>query len=65
MLTLTAAMSAYSVRLMRESLVGIPDSDYIQLARLKGLPNWRILGWHALPNALGRPSTCSRLTSPG
>lgn len=52
-LTLTAAMSAYSVRLMRESLVQILDSDYIQLARLKGLPNWRILGWHALPNALG------------
>lgn len=52
-LTLTAAMSAYSVRLMRESLIQILDSDYIQLARLKGLPNWRILGWHALPNALG------------
>ncbi|BCP52317.1 ABC transporter permease [Kaistia sp. 32K] len=52
-LTLTAAMSAYSVRLMRESLIQILDSDYIQLARLKGLPNWRIMGWHALPNALG------------
>ena len=52
-LTLTAVMTAYSVRLMRESLISILDSDYVQLARLKGLPDWRVLGWHALPNALG------------
>jgi peptide/nickel transport system permease protein len=52
-ITLTAAMTAYAVRLMRESLIQILDSDYIQLARLKGLPGWRIMFWHALPNALG------------
>jgi peptide/nickel transport system permease protein len=52
-ITLTAAMTAYAVRLMRESLIQILDSDYIQLARLKGLPGWRIMLWHALPNALG------------
>lgn len=52
-ITLVAVMCAYSVRLMRESLVQILDSDYVQLANLKGLPSWRVLGWHALPNALG------------
>ncbi|HXU58133.1 MAG TPA: ABC transporter permease, partial [Verrucomicrobiae bacterium] len=29
------------------------DSGYVQMARLKGLPRWRILLFHALPNALG------------
>lgn len=51
--TLTIAMCAYAVRLMRESLIDILNSDYIQLAYLKGLPSWRVLIWHALPNALG------------
>lgn len=52
-LTLTAAMSAYAVRMMRESLIEVLDSGYVQMARLKGLPRYRILFWHALPNALG------------
>lgn len=51
--TLTAAMTAYAVRMMRENLVEVLDSAYVQLARLKGLPRWRVLLWHALPNALG------------
>ena len=51
--TLTAAMTAYAVRMMRESLIQILESDYVQMAGLKGLPRWRILFRHALPNALG------------
>ncbi len=51
--TLTAAMTAYAVRLMRENLIDVLDSGYVQMARLKGLPRWRVLLWHALPNALG------------
>lgn len=51
--TLTAAMTAYAVRLMRENLIDVLESGYVQMARLKGLPRWRVLLWHALPNALG------------
>lgn len=51
--TLTAAMTAYAVRLMRENLIDVLESGYVQMARMKGLPRWRVLLWHALPNALG------------
>lgn len=52
-LTLTAPMTAYAVRMMRESLIDVLESGYVQMARLKGLPPWRVLLWHALPNAIG------------
>ncbi len=51
-MTLTSAMTAYAVRLMRENLIDVLESGYVQMARLKGLPRWRVLIWHALPNAL-------------
>lgn len=51
--TIVAAMSAYAVRMMRESLIEVLDSSYVLMARLKGLPRWRVLLFHALPNALG------------
>jgi peptide/nickel transport system permease protein len=51
--TLTIAMTAYAVRMMRENLIEVLDSGYVQMARLKGLPRWRVLLWHALPSALG------------
>jgi peptide/nickel transport system permease protein len=51
--TLTAAMTAYAVRLMRENLIDVLESGYVQMARMKGMPRWRVLLWHALPNALG------------
>lgn len=52
-ITIVAAMSAYAVRMMRESLIEVLDSSYVLMARLKGLPTWRVLLFHALPNALG------------
>lgn len=52
-ITIVAAMSAYAVRMMRESLIEVLDSSYVLMARLKGLPKWRVLLFHALPNALG------------
>lgn len=51
--TLTIAMTAYAVRMMRENLIEVLDSGYVQMARLKGLPRWRVLIRHALPSALG------------
>jgi ABC-type dipeptide/oligopeptide/nickel transport systems, permease components len=52
-ITIVAAMSAYAVRMMRESLIEVLESSYVLMARLKGLPTWRVLLFHALPNALG------------
>ncbi|MBV9633188.1 MAG: ABC transporter permease [Methylobacteriaceae bacterium] len=52
-MTLTIAMTAYAVRMMRENLIEVLDSGYVQMARLKGLPRWRVLVRHALPSALG------------
>jgi peptide/nickel transport system permease protein len=52
-MTLTIAMTAYAVRMMRENLIEVLDSGYVQMARLKGLPRWRVLVFHALPSALG------------
>ena len=52
-LTLTAAMTAYAVRMMRDNLIDVLESDYVQMATLKGLPRVRVVLRHALPNALG------------
>ncbi|TMI79674.1 MAG: ABC transporter permease [Bacillati bacterium ANGP1] len=52
-LTLTAAMTAYAVRMMRDNLIEVLESDYVQMATLKGLPRVRVVLRHALPNALG------------
>jgi peptide/nickel transport system permease protein len=51
--TLTAAMTAYAVRMMQASLVGVLESDYVRMATLKGLSRRRVILRHALPNALG------------
>lgn len=42
----------YLYRLVRASVIDVLDSDYIQMAYLKGLPTMRILFRHALPNAV-------------
>ncbi|MGH3881397.1 MAG: ABC transporter permease [Actinophytocola sp.] len=52
-LTLTLAMTAYAVRMMHSSLVTVLESEYVRMARLKGLPAWRIVFRHAVPNAMG------------
>jgi peptide/nickel transport system permease protein len=52
-LTLTAAMTAYAVRMMRDNLIEVLDSDYVRMATLKGLSRHQVLMRHALPNALG------------
>lgn len=52
-LALTAGMVAYTVRMMREGLIEAFESEAVIMARLKGLPNWRVIFFHALPQALG------------
>lgn len=51
-LTLTAVMVAHILRLVRTSMIDVMISDYVQMARLKGVPAWRIVFRHALPNAM-------------
>jgi len=42
----------YLVRLVRTSMIEVLESEYVTQARLRGLPESRILWRHALPNAL-------------
>jgi peptide/nickel transport system permease protein len=51
-LTLAIVMAVYAVRMLRDNLIEILDSDFIRTAELKGLPPGRVLLRHALPNAL-------------
>jgi peptide/nickel transport system permease protein len=50
--TLVIAVVPYTARIMRASTVEILESDFVEMARLKGLPERRVLWRHAVPNAL-------------
>ncbi len=51
-ITLTLVMMAHILRLVRTSMIDVMVSDYVNMARLKGVPAWRIVWRHALPNAM-------------
>jgi peptide/nickel transport system permease protein len=51
--TLVLAVTPYVTRIMRASMVEVLESDYVEMARLKGLPERIVIRRHALPNALG------------
>jgi len=51
-LTLAIVMTVYAVRMLRDNLIEVLDSDYIRMAELKGLSRRWVLLRHALPNAL-------------
>jgi peptide/nickel transport system permease protein len=51
-ITLAVVMAVYAVRMLRDNLIEVLDSDYVRMAELKGLPVRRVLLRHALPNAL-------------
>ena len=42
----------YLIRLLRASVIEVLETDYVQMARLKGLKPRTVLFWHVLPNAL-------------
>jgi len=52
-LTLVLAVTPYVSRIMRASMIEVLESDYVEMARLKGLPERIVIRRHALPNALG------------
>ena len=51
-LVLTMVMTAHILRMVRSSVIEVMAGDYVQMATLKGVPYWRIVFSHALPNAL-------------
>jgi peptide/nickel transport system permease protein len=51
-LTLVIVIVPYILRMMRAAMVEALESDYVEMARLKGVPEWRIVLMHALPNAI-------------
>jgi peptide/nickel transport system permease protein len=50
--TLVIVCAPYVLRMMRAAMIEALDSDYVEMARLKGVPSWRIVLVHALPNAI-------------
>jgi peptide/nickel transport system permease protein len=50
--TLVIVIVPYILRMMRAAMVEALESDYVEMARLKGVPEWRIVLVHALPNAI-------------
>ncbi|MFE7406501.1 ABC transporter permease [Isoptericola sp. NPDC057559] len=50
--TLVLVVAPYVVRIMRSTLLDVLDSDYVELARLKGVPERVVLRRHALRNAV-------------
>ena len=50
--TLVCAVLAHMVRMTRTVVLNVLTSPPIEMALLKGVPRWRILIVHALPNAL-------------
>ena len=52
MVVLTMVMTAHIMRTVRSSVIEVMASDYVQMARLKGVPYWQMVFRHVLPNAL-------------
>ena len=50
--TLVIVIVPYIFRMMRAAMIEALESDYVEMARLKGVPEWRLVLMHALPNAL-------------
>jgi peptide/nickel transport system permease protein len=51
--TLVIAVTPYVARIMRASMIEVLESDYVEMARLKGLDESTVIIRHALPTALG------------
>jgi peptide/nickel transport system permease protein len=51
-ITLALAVAPYVTRMLRASMIEVLESEYVEMARLKGVPEGRMLWRHAMPNAL-------------
>ena len=52
-LTLLAAITGQTTRMVRACMIDVLESDYVQMSRLKGVPERTVLLRHVLRNALG------------
>jgi peptide/nickel transport system permease protein len=50
--TLVIVIVPYTMRMMRAAMIEALESDYVEMAQLKGVPPWRVVLVHALPNAI-------------
>jgi len=50
--TLVIVIVPYTFRMMRAAMIDALESDYVEMATLKGLSRRRVLMFHALPNAI-------------
>lgn len=50
-LTLVLVVTAHMMRMTRAAIINLLASPYIEMARLKGVPPWKVIVKHALPNA--------------
>jgi peptide/nickel transport system permease protein len=50
--TLILGIGPYLYRLMRATMIDVLESEYIDMARLKGVPERTVMLRHAMPNAL-------------
>lgn len=51
-LTMVLVVTAHMMRMTRAAIINLLASPYIEMARLKGVPAWKVIVHHALPNAL-------------
>jgi peptide/nickel transport system permease protein len=51
-MVLAASFAAFYARLLRANLIETMSEDYIRTARAKGLPEWRVIGRHAMRAAI-------------
>lgn len=52
-LTLVLVVTPYITRMMRATMTEVLDSGYVEMARLKGIPERTVITRHALPHAVG------------
>ena len=50
-LTMVLVVVAHMMRMTRAAIINLLASPYIEMARLKGVPAWKVIARHALPNA--------------
>lgn len=50
-LTLVLVVTPHMMRMTRAAIINLLASPYIEMAHLKGAAPWRVIVWHALPNA--------------
>ena len=61
-ITLGWYYAAANLRLVRSAMLDVLDSEYIKLARAKGVPYWGVVMRHAFRNALIPPLTFAGVT---